>query len=72
MTKQYGRSGYTMFTDGSKQSSVFDEPLSLVLPRALILLLLWVGWTFAWAGVTYVGLADEYQFQSGGSLNFID
>lgn len=50
-TKRYAQS-YNFFADGSRQASVFDEPLQLVLPRALILLVLWIAWTFAWAGVT--------------------
>ena len=47
-TKQYGN----FVRAQSKEPAVFDEPLNLVLPRATILLILWVAWTFFWAGAT--------------------
>jgi hypothetical protein len=70
-TRQFGSSMRSKAGSDAKPS-VFDEPLSLVIPRALILLFLWVAWTFAWSGVTYVGLSDNYQFTTGAPLGFFD
>lgn len=55
-TKQLGNLQRAMKPN---EAQIFDEPLELILPRAAILIVLWIAWTFAWSGATYVGLSKN-------------
>lgn len=53
-TKRYGNFQRGLSDTGPAKSdaTVFDEPLTLILPRAAILIVLWLFWSFAWSAVT--------------------
>ena len=65
-------SGKIQWLPEKDHSTVFDEPLELIVPRAIVILVLWLAWSFAWSGATFVGLGDHYALTSGAPLGFWD
>jgi len=67
---------YSIFSTRDQPPAVFDEPLGLVIPRALVIMALWIVWTFTWSGITWAYLSDLYvidtPLQSNIKLNFFD